>query len=258
MINVLGQETEANEYPWQAAVVYRGYNWPFCGGSVVNSRWVLSAAHCFTREYNTHIPSNIQVLLGNHKNSDSNDHMRVDVAEINNHERYNSQTDDFDFSMLKLSQEINWAANPQIRPACLPTNTYKDYAGVTATATGWGDTSYGGSQSNALLEVDLTVLTNHACRNDYGYYSYEISDSMLCANVAGGGKDSCDGDSGGPLVTASGDGVTPGQNYQLIGVVSWGERCGLADYPGVYARVTNQLSWIQNHMSRAGETCPTT
>ena len=40
---------------------------------------------------------------------------------------------------------------------------------------------------------------------------------MLCANVAGGGKDSCDGDSGGPLVTASGDGVTPGQNYQLIG-----------------------------------------
>ena len=60
---------------------------------------------------------------------------------------------------------------------------------------------------------------------------------MLCANVVGGGKDSCQGDSGGPLVTASGgNGVTPGQNYVQIGVVSWGIGCGVANYPGVYAR----------------------
>ena len=44
------------------------------------------------------------------------------------------------------------------------------------------------------------------------------------------------GDSGGPLVTSgSGNGVTPGQNYELIGVTSWGKgnQCGLVT---VYAR----------------------
>ena len=54
-------------------------------------------------------------------------------------------------------------------------------------------------------------------RNDYGYSSSWITDTMLCAVVPGGGKDACQGDSGGPLVATSGDGVTPGQNYDLIG-----------------------------------------
>ena len=70
--------------------------------------------------------------------------------------------------MLKLSQEVHWATFPQIRPVCLPTIDYdydyaNDYAGVTATVTGWGRTEWG-FPSNALLEVDLTVLTNQACR----------------------------------------------------------------------------------------------
>ena len=55
-------------------------------------------------------------------------------------------------------------------------------------------------------------------RNNYGYSSSWITANMLCAVVAGGGKDSCQGDSGGPLVTSnSGSGVTPGQNYVQIG-----------------------------------------
>jgi len=249
-----GQETEIHEYPWQVALVNRGRIRPFCGGSLVNSRWVLSAAHCFKRPN----PRNIQVLLGNHRTDDWKD-VRFNVAEINNHPDYNFYVKfDFDFSMLKLSQEIHWAYFPEIRPVCLPTNPSNDYAGWTATTTGWGLTEWG-FPSNALLEVDLTVLTNYACRYDYGWPSYKISDSMLCATVWGGGKSACKGDSGGPLVTASGDGVTPGQNYQLIGVVSFGpKRCGLAAYPGVFARVTSVLDWIYDHMSIAGETCPAT
>ena len=88
--------------------------------------------------------------------------------------------------------------------------------------------SSGGATSNVLREVAVKVISNSECMAAYGS---AITPRMLCAEAAGGkgGKDACQGDSGdrgrmgasfpgGPLVTSGrGDGVTPGQNYDLIG-----------------------------------------
>ncbi|ROT77357.1 putative trypsin-1-like [Penaeus vannamei] len=112
------------------------------------------------------------------------------------------------------------------------------YAGKTATATGWGTTSSGGSSSDTLREVDVTVLSNTACQS--GSYGSAIKDTMLCAGSTG--KDSCQGDSGGPLVFKDGGG-----NYDQIGVVSWGYGCGARGYPGVYTRVNSYLDWIRTN-----------
>ena len=79
--------------------------------------------------------------------------------------------------------------HPHIRPICLPTDTSDDYAGDVATVTGWGRTSYGGSYSNKLLEVDANVITNNQCMNEYRYQSHEITEAMLCAIVPGGSKE---------------------------------------------------------------------
>merc|ERR1712168_967172 len=250
-----GVNTEVNEYPWQAGLVSKGGSFVWCGGSLVNSRWVLTAAHCTVGDS----PSAIQVLLGEHDYSVDHeaDHIRADVSSIEDHPDYNSNTLDNDFSMLKLAVAVDYGSHPHIRPICLPAIDTLTYNGDTATVTGWGTTSSGGSLSSTLREVDVTVMSNSNCRNDYGYWSSEITSSMLCANVVGGGKDSCQGDSGGPLVTASGgNGVVAGQNYVQIGVVSWGIGCADANYPGVYARVTSQLSWIQENIDKAGSTCP--
>ena len=88
-----------------------------------------------------------------------------------------------------------------------------------------------------LREVNVEVISNSQCKKAYG--ASRITENMLCANAAGGqgGKGTCQGDSGGPLVSSgTGDGVSPGQNYDLVGVVSWGFGCADKDYPGVYAR----------------------
>ena len=87
----------------------------------------------------------------------------MNIVAIKDHENYNKNTLNNDFSMLKLKTAIDFAAYPNIRPACLPADDSNDYAGQIATVTGWGTTSSGGSTSSTLNEVDVNVITNDAC-----------------------------------------------------------------------------------------------
>jgi len=250
-----GVVTEVNEYPWQVGIVNKGHTQVWCGASLISDKWILTAAHC-TR---TKSAGNIQALLGEHDYSSNKETsmVRVGIAEIINHPDYHHQTTNIDFSLLKMKKTIDFSKYSHIRPICLPTDTSKDYTDFTATVSGWGTLSSGGSSSKKLREVDVKVLSNSDCKNKYSYPSSWITSQMLCANVDGGGKDACQGDSGGPLVTAgSGNGVTAGQNYELIGVVSWGSGCASASYPGVYSRVTMQLDWITATTGAGWNTCP--
>merc|ERR1712013_755675 len=238
-----GVVTEVNEYPWQVGIVDKGYTDVWCGASLISDRWILTAAHCTRGEK----AGNIQALLGEHDYSSNKETemIRVGIADIINHPDYHHQTTDIDFSLLKMKKTIDFSKYSHIRPICLPADASQDYTDFTATVSGWGTLSSGGSSSKKLREVDVKVLSNSDCKNSYSYPSSWITSQMLCANVDGGGKDACQGDSGGPLVTAgTGSGVTAGQNYELIGVVSWGSGCASASYPGVYSRVTKQLDWI--------------
>jgi len=249
-----GQETEVSEWPWQVGMVWSGSSSVFCGATVISDEWILTAAHCTDGTG----ASEIQVLLGEHDywNNGETNMVRMDIAEIVNHEDYNSNTVDNDFALLKMANKIDWAANPNIRPACLPSAGSGDYDQWMSTVTGWGTTSSGGSVSNVLLEVDVKVISNSECNNAYG----GITNNMLCAADASGngGSDACQGDSGGPLVACGPDGncgTTAGMNYDLIGVVSFGIGCAQADFPGVYARVTAARAWIDTNAVGLN-TCP--
>ena len=87
-----------------------------------------------------------------------------DITVIEIHEKYNPQNFDNDFSMIKLSTEVDFLNHPNIRPICLPSFNNETYAGVTATVMGWGTTSYQGSPSTVLKEVNVTVLVNNECK----------------------------------------------------------------------------------------------
>ena len=87
----------------------------------------------------------------------------------------------------------------------------------------------------------MPVVSQSACRSAYGS---SIHDSMVCAGLREGGKDSCQGDSGGPMVCESGG------KYYLEGVVSWGQGCAAPGKYGVYARVRYLRKWIDGIMSR--------
>ena len=134
--------------------------------------------------------------LGEHDrySSTESDHVDIEASQIINHPDFSRWNLQYDFTMIKLAKPIDFAANPHIRPICLPNKDSGSFEGVTATVTGWGWT--GTNNARMLQEVDVTVLSQYSCRNDYGYAPWRITDDMLCAAVPNGGQDSCWGDSG--------------------------------------------------------------
>jgi len=106
-------------------------------------------------------------------------------------------------------------------------------AGTRAVVIGWGTLTPGGSLPLKLRAVEVYIISRVECNRAYAAYG-GITYQMICAGVPGGGKDACQGDSGGPLVV----------NGTLVGIVSWGLSCALADYPGVYSNVAPLKSWV--------------
>jgi len=233
-----GQPATKNEYPWQVALVRVGSSSPFCGGTLISSNTVLTAAHCQTATYL------FQVVVGEHDLTTSDGEQRISPSQWINHPNYNSNGNDNDFAVVRLSQDVTFSSS--VMPACLP-NTNNNYDNVPATVTGWGTLSSGGSQPSVLYEADINTISNAVCSGSSTVYSSsDITQNMLCASHPG--KDSCQGDSGGPLVT-----LESGGYYSLIGVVSWGYGCAQSNAPGVYSRVTQQMEWIIQNM--AGTFC---
>merc|ERR1712088_754270 len=205
---------------------------PFCGGSLISSNTIVTAAHCATS------PSQFKVVVGDHDVTRGDGEQRVSVASWTSHPNYNSNNQDHDIAIIQLAQPVQFSDS--VAPVCLPPSSSSNYDGATATATGWGTLSSGGSRPSILQEVDLTVLTNGECTRAPNIYSSgQISNNMICAS--GPGKDSCQGDSGGPLVVHSG-------SFDLVGVVSWGYGCAQSGAPGVYSRVTDQLDWVNGQV----------
>lgn len=232
-----GTEAKAHSWPWQVSL-QKGKH--FCGGSLINNQWVLTAAHCAPGfEWGS---GDDTIELGMHSVQDRAPFQRtVTIAEIIPHEDYDSNIYDKDVMLIKLSERVEFGES--IQPVCLPESKQRVPVGTHCYTTGWGDLQFMGEDPEALQQVMIPILAEDTCNQD-DWYEGKITDNMLCAGYHEGGRDSCQGDSGGPLV------CYVDEHWVLNGVVSWGEGCASEAKPGLYARVSNFIVWIEQVLAR--------
>lgn len=237
-----GTQAPSGAWPSQVGLLSRfesdNFQAQFCGGSVINRSWILTAAHCVADDDGNPIPaSSLDILTGTQSLVSGG--IRYPAVEIRVLPGHVGETYHRDMALVRID-----------KPTLAPDQPFVDQGtsvagGTSVTATGWGTQSSGSSSyPSALREVTVPLRTDSQCTNGAGpgtagYGSSYIASSMICAGTPG--KDTCQGDSGGPLV------YDQGATSTQVGITSWGISCAEA-YPGIYTRIAAFSTWIKQQI----------
>ncbi|XP_062974843.1 ovochymase-2 [Elgaria multicarinata webbii] len=235
-----GEEAVPYSWPWQASLQILGEN--ICGGTVITSTWLLTAAHCFKgREQHRDL---WEVVVGTHDIEDQElNSQKRSVKWYMIHPDFNTVTMDSDIALVQLTESLEF--NHYVRPVCLPEKDEKIEPSRLCVITGWGNQYEDGEISRKLHQLEVPILVTEECQKYYVDHPGGLNKRMFCAGFpVEGAKDGCTGDSGGPLVCPSED----SSYYTLNGIISWGFGCGRKGYPGVYTNVASFADWIGQHI----------
>ncbi|KAL5292136.1 hypothetical protein ACFFRR_011135 [Megaselia abdita] len=227
-----GDLASPGQFPYQIALkISFPQGESFCGGSIIDAQWILTAAHCVYGSFKT------EVIVGslNMDSLDASAQTRNGI-QIINHPGFHPVMLKNDIALIQLDSPLE--LNHYVWPIGIAgrseiNNTYDRQIVV---ASGYGKTSDYSDSPNDLRYVDMYVENLEACKK---YYSAGVvTEGNVCVNTEYGTKTACQGDSGGPLVLHS--------SGRLIGCTSFGSQNGCqSGAPGVFTRVAYFYDWMQ-------------
>nr|QHB21574.1 venom S1 protease 3 [Platymeris rhadamanthus] len=240
-----GREAGLHEYPFPVLIMFASNRFPFCGGSIITERHILTAAHC-TDPFRDRV---LAVAVGEHDVRTSKETKATKihiVKKIYQHEGYDDSGNVNDIAILEVDPKIEF--NDKVGPVCIPT-AQQNHADQYVKVMGWGltkDKSERGQASPVLRKVNLRVIHPDVCKTIYRINTSKLTQICTYNNL----KDSCQGDSGGPLVR-----LNPETNmYEQVALVSYGRKCGSTD-PAVNTDVAAFLPWIKKQIGSKGTMC---
>ncbi|XP_030632257.1 elastase-1 [Chanos chanos] len=233
-----GEIASANSWPWQISLQYLsgGSYYHTCGGSLIRTGWVMTAAHCVDTSRTW------RVVVGDHDiytHEGTEQYLSVSAVYVHPNWNRNNVAGGYDIALLRLSTAA--VLNSKVQLATLPPSGQVLPNNNACYITGWGRTSTGGPLSAKLKQAYLPVVDHQTCSSS-SWWGSTVKTTMVCA---GGGSDSgCNGDSGGPLnCLVSG-------RYVVHGVTSFVSSlgCNTLRKPTVFTRVSAYISWLQGIM----------
>jgi len=241
---IINGKTAPSPIPWQVHLRQGsptgsfGY---FCGGTIIDAKTILTAAHCF---HGMNLKGTDFFVTAGIVHVDGAGQSAF-VEKITLHESYDNVNVDNDVAILKLKTPLTFTNN--VQRACLPEASYVPTG--KAVASGWGLVAeYPNKQPENLQWVTKPLITNDKCAQaPFLWAPGQITANMICAGDADGGESTCKGDSGGPLVVPK---SSTDDTAVVIGATSFGpgDGCGKPGLPAVYAYVTRYLNWIKPQM----------
>ncbi|XP_032430713.1 testisin [Xiphophorus hellerii] len=231
-----GGGATAGSWPWQVSIHLRSSH--ICGGTLINSQWVLTAAHCILTKTLSGwtLYFGRQTQAGPYANEVSSQ-----LSQIIVHPNYNNTLYNNDLALMKLSSSVTF--NNFIQPICLASNLSRFFNATSCWITGWGKllSNVTLPATSSLQEVEIPVIGNKECTCSYIKSDATITDKMMCAGQEN--KGACQGDSGGPLQCKQ------DSRWIQAGITSFGIPCATAGFPEVYARVSQFQAWITDQIA---------
>nr|AHY81253.1 trypsin precursor [Lygus lineolaris] len=234
-----GDFYKPHKYPFIAGVAMSsGGGWkPFCGGSILTTNHVLTAAHCTNDVIG--LRTQLAVLLGTYDMTKPDPSAEaIPVGSVVQHQEFNCKNLLNDIALLVLSKSITF--NTNIGPVCMP-QPGLDITSQTVKILGWGAQKYQGPMTSTPKEMDTKVVPTAQCSALWPGIVPSVRPTQIC--TFSNDASPCGGDSGGPVVWLD----PSSSQYTLVGIVSFGDHCTELK-PSVQTKVVSYIPWIQQQI----------